>query len=250
MLEYWLGGLCDAGFERILINVHHHAQLVSEFIASSRYAENVSTVYEAQLLGTAGTLLANAHFFGDAPTLVAHGDNLSIFDVAGLMNAHRDRPRDCEMTMMTFAAQDPSSCGIVEVSPRGIVTAFHEKVANPPGNTANAAVYVVQPSIIEFLRGFQKNVIDFSTEVIPAFMNRIFAYHNDRYHRDIGTLESLVMAQFEYPVARASLAGTGIGQAAGKSFYAEEQPRWARLLRSIDTALRRAAPRGISGAGD
>jgi len=36
-----------------------------------------------------------------------------------------------------------------------------------------------------------RNIFDFSTEVLPHFMGRIFTVHNDRFHRDIGNIESL-----------------------------------------------------------
>ena len=50
-------------------------------------------------------------------------------------------------------------------------------------------------------------MLDFSTEVMPLLIGRIQTFHNGIYHRDIGTPESLAMAQFEYPmVARAGRA--------------------------------------------
>jgi mannose-1-phosphate guanylyltransferase len=78
------------------------------------------------------------------------------------------------------------------------VIAFHEKVANPPGNRANAAVYVFEPEILDFLAKLNREVIDLSTEVIPAFLGRIYTWHNAEYHRDIGSLESLQRAEQEY----------------------------------------------------
>lgn len=78
--------------------------------------------------------------------------------------------------------------------------AFYEKVENPPGNLANAAVYILSPAVLEFLSGLGKEEIDFSTEVLPHFMGRINAFHNEVYHRDIGTLESLAAARAEYPM--------------------------------------------------
>jgi len=130
--------------------------------------------------------------------MLVHADNLSKFDVDAFVRCHQQRPLGCEITMMTFTAQDPKSCGIVELDARGVVTAFHEKVAVPPGNLANGAVYIVEPTVVDFLEGKGKTEIDFSTEVLPAYLGRIFTYHNSIYHRDIGTLESYNAAQAEY----------------------------------------------------
>ncbi len=113
--------------------------------------------------------------------------------------------------MMTFNTTEPEACGIVELDERGLVRAFHEKVKNPPGDLANAAVYILSPSVMDFLTGLGKEVIDFSTEVLPHFMGRINVFHNEIYHRDIGTVESLLIAQNEYPaaVARQRLSDLG-----------------------------------------
>ena len=100
--------------------------------------------------------------------------------------------------MMTFDTDVPQSCGIVEVDERGVVTGFHEKVAHPPGNHANAAVYIFEPSVIDFLASLGKEVIDISTEVLPSYLGRMLAFHNSDYHRDIGTLESLALAEKEF----------------------------------------------------
>jgi hypothetical protein len=44
-----------------------------------------------------------------------------------------------------------------------------------------------------------KRILDLETEIIPAFLDRIFAVEHQGYHRDIGTLQSLRRAQAEFP---------------------------------------------------
>ena len=46
--------------------------------------------------------------------------------------------------------------------------------------------------------GLGKDVIDFSTEVLPHYLGRIFTFQNNVYHRDIGTLESFEKAVKEF----------------------------------------------------
>jgi mannose-1-phosphate guanylyltransferase len=99
--------------------------------------------------------------------------------------------------MMTFDTDAPQTCGIVEER-AGVVVAFHEKVANPPGTRANAAVYIFEPEVIAFMAKLKKAVIDLSTEVLPHYLGRMCTFHNDQYHRDIGNLESLAMAEREF----------------------------------------------------
>lgn len=198
LLDYWLEMLTAAGVGPLLVNLHHHADAVRAYLAGSAYREQVVTVHEEELLGTAGTLLRNRAFFADRPVMLVHADNLSRFDVRAFLARHAARPAGCELTMMTFVTATPQSCGIVEIDEREVVVAFHEKVATPPGNLANGAVYILESTLFDFLSSLRKDVIDFSTEVLPHYIGKIYTYHNSIYHRDIGTLESYAAALEDY----------------------------------------------------
>lgn len=200
LLDYWLESLSRKGVDQILVNTHYLAPLVRKFLEQGRWASKISMVHESSLLGTGGTILRNRAFLDGAPFLVAHADNLTIFDVGAFQARHLRRPEGTCMTMMLFEAPDPSSCGIVELDGRAVVTAFHEKTQSPPGDLANAAVYILEPSVIDHLESLNKKEIDLSTEVIPHMMGRIFTFRNESYHRDIGTIESWVQANKDFPV--------------------------------------------------
>ncbi len=198
LLSIWLDLLFrDNAIERALVNTHYLAERVVEHVGRSRWADRIDLVYEAELLGTGGTLLKNRDWIGRTSTLVAHADNLTVFDLQAFMETHARRPAGCLLTMMTFDTDHPQSCGIVEEE-GGVVVRFHEKVANPPGNRANAAVYIIEPEVVDFIASIGSAFVDVSTQVLPAFLGKIAVYHNDRYHRDIGTPESLVIAEQEF----------------------------------------------------
>lgn len=199
LLEYWFRLLSDAGVSPILVNTHYHAPLVNYYIRNSPWSGDVAIAPEPELLGTGGTLLANLGFIGDGPVLVGHADNLTLFDAEAFVRAHASRPAGTALTMMTFTTPAPSTCGIVTTDSRGVVTGFFEKVANPPGNHANAAVYILEKEVLEFMVGLGKAFVDISTEVLPHFVGRIFCWHNAIYHRDIGTLQSWREAQRDFP---------------------------------------------------
>lgn len=198
LLEYWLDALLCNGIREVLVNTHHLAGMVEAFRDTSPWRDRVKLVYEPELLGTGGTILANRDFFGREAFLVAHADNLSRFSVPAFREAHAQRPRAAVMTMMTFDTDAPSSCGIVETDAEGLVVRFHEKVGNPSGRRANGAVYILEPEVVDFVASLGKRFVDLSTEVIPRFLGRIATFHNVDYHRDIGTLESLRRAEVEY----------------------------------------------------
>lgn len=198
LLDYWLALLFGAGIERTLINTHWLADRVVEHVSRSPWRTRIDIVHEPELLGTGGTVLANSSYFGSSPFLLLHADNLAAFDVSRLMRAHAARPADCAITMLAFRTDDPGSCGILELGSEGRVVAFHEKVPDPPGNLANAAVYVIEPEVVAFIAGLGKPFVDFSTEVLPNFVGRMQAIEIDGYLRDIGTPESYRRAQLEF----------------------------------------------------
>ncbi|MBF0559224.1 MAG: nucleotidyltransferase family protein [Nitrospirae bacterium] len=198
LIYYWLKMLIDAGVHPVLVNLHYLADKVRDYIRTSDFNEVVSLVYEENLLGTAGTLLRNRAFFNDEPLMLIHADNLSKFDVRAFIERHNSRPVHCEMTMMTFHTAAPESCGIVELDDSGVVKAFHEKEEYPPGNLANGAVYILEPGIFGFLEKIGREVIDFSTEVLPHYVGRIFTFHNGVYHMDIGTMDNYLTAIGEF----------------------------------------------------
>lgn len=198
LLSYWLENLSKAGIKEFLINSSYLAEQVKEFVQNSPYKEKITLTYEPELLNTGGTLLANSDFFADEPFMLVHADNLSFCDFQAFIDAHTHRPKGCEITMMLFHADNPSSCGIVELDEQGVVRQFHEKVKNPPSNLANGAVYICEPSVLEFIKSLNKEKVDFSLEVLPKYMGRINTFLNDVYHRDIGTPQSYEAALAEY----------------------------------------------------
>jgi mannose-1-phosphate guanylyltransferase len=198
LLEYWLDLVFEGGIDRVLLNTHWLADQVQAYVAASRWRSRIDLVHESELLGTGGTILANRAWFQGEDFLVAHADNLTDFDVGNFIAAHRSRPPGHVMSMLGFRTDDPSSCGILELDSRGTVAAFHEKVANPPGNLANGAVYIFAPEVIDDIARLGKNVVDLSTEIIPGYLGRISCVETTGYHRDIGNPESLRRAHLEF----------------------------------------------------
>lgn len=197
LLEYWLDNLSRVGVTEFLINSSYLHEQVEEYVRNSPYKKKISLVYEKELLNTAGTLLKNKDFFKNEAFMLVHADNLCFCDFNAFLQSHKNRDTRCEITMMIFKTDTPSSCGIVELDENAIVQNFYEKVNNPPSNLANGAVYICEPQIFTFLDALKKENIDFSNEVLPKYIGRINTFFNDIYHRDIGTPESYEIAKFD-----------------------------------------------------
>ena len=195
LLEYWLETLYSTNVREVLVNLHHHSEIVQEFLNRHRFKNWVSSVSEENLLGTAGTLQKNWQYFKDSTTLLIHSDNWCQCDFGSFLKYHiLERPAHTVMTMMVFNSEYPKASGIVELDDNNIVAHFTEKPSHPKSNLANGAVYILEPEVIESL-GRGQTVVDFSTEVIPKYMGRIATWKNNNIHRDIGVIEELKAAQ-------------------------------------------------------
>ena len=198
LLGYWLDVLLSDGVNLVLINTHYMPDQVIRYVNESHWRKSICLFHEDELLGTGGTVHKNKDFAENQALMVVHADNLTRFKPSDFIAAHMNRRTGTCMTMMTFETDAPHTCGIVETDKWGVVTAFHEKVSNPPGIRANAAVYIIEPSVIDLIASFNKAFCDISTEVLPLLMGKIQTFHNIDYHRDIGTLESLALAEKEF----------------------------------------------------
>ena len=197
LLAIWLQRLAQAGIGPFLVNTHYLSGQVNAFVESSPYRQDILLVHERNLLGTAGTLLANLDFFAGTDGLLIHADNYCLADFSAFLQAHRSRPPECLMTMMTFRTDAPSSCGIVELDASGVVVDFHEKVAHPPGNLANGAVYIICAELLQRLASDLGGVSDFSTEVLHRFVGKIYSYETNATFLDIGTPANYAKANIE-----------------------------------------------------
>jgi len=199
LLSYWFDNLFQAGLKRALVNTHYRAEQVRDFCGRSAWSDRIDLVHEEHLLGTCGTLRKNRAYFDDDehPFWFIHADNLSRFDPLAMWQRHLMRPSGCLGTMMTFETDNPSECGIVSLDADGVIKSYHEKVANPPGKLANGAVFILEPRIFSILDCFP-DALDFCGEIVPTLVNQLISFHNDQFHRDIGTPKSYELACKEF----------------------------------------------------
>lgn len=197
LLEIWLEKLSKLKIGPFLVNTHYLHKKVENFIYNCPYKEDVSLVYEPKLLGTAGTIRQNLEFANCNDCFLIHSDNYVLDDLKEFIKAHNARPKECLITMMIFRVQEPKKAGIVVVD-NNIVTEFYEKKDVDKGNLANGAIYLLSE---EFLKHYQFNYShckDFSTEIIPSLLGKIYTYETKSKFLDIGSIDSLRLADNSY----------------------------------------------------
>lgn len=200
LLEIWIEKLFDAEINKILINTHHFSSEVEDFINRDlfkKYKDRIYLTHEKKLLGTAGTIKKNIEFADNKDLLVLHADNFSDLNICSFIDAFQSRPKTCNIGMVTFETSSPSLCGIVKVDEDSIVRSFHEKPKTNLGKLANGAIYVFDPSAIDFINK-SEFINDISLDVIPKFVNKIFAWNHNGIFIDIGNEKNLLLAQKLY----------------------------------------------------
>ena len=97
--------------------------------------------------------------------------------------------------MLAFTTDSPQNCGIVITDKKNILKGFFEKVDNPPSNIANGAIYIFDNDLLRILVKKYSNFTDFSNQVIPMLIDKIFTHHTKETLIDIGTANNLRKAR-------------------------------------------------------
>jgi len=197
LLDIWLEAFDRAGVDEVLVNLHHLPDVVHRHIAARSGPPAVRTVLEPELLGSAGTLLANrAWIDGEESFLVCNADNLTDFDLRSLVEAHRHY--DAIATLTVFRSDRPWTGGVVEMDAAGRVTGFEEKPAHPVSDLTNAGMYAFRPAVLDEIDEVPPKDIGF--DVLPRLVGRARAVLVEGYFRDIGTADAYQLAREEWPV--------------------------------------------------
>jgi len=195
MLDIWLDAFDRAGAREVLVNLHHLPEVVRAHLAGRTAPPAVRTVYEPELLGSAGTLRAHRDWVaGDDMFLACYADNLTDFDLRDLVDAHR--AHDVVATLAVFHSPNPSAGGVVELDADGTVTGFTEKPAAPVSDLTNAGMYAFDPRVLDEIDG--EPPCDIGYHLLPRLAGRARAVPVEGVFRDIGTVDAYRRARQEW----------------------------------------------------
>lgn len=192
LLDYWVEKIIEAGITEALLNTHHLASQVRDYIAQLDKNLQLIEFYEPKLLGSAGTIAANPDFANDVDEIIIiYADNFSDINLAKLLNFHRHHPDP--ITMLLFHAPNPKACGIAELDAQNRIISFAEKPKQPKTNFANAGIYVIDSKTYREIATMQ--AFDLGFDVLPKFIGKMKGWVWDGYHTDIGTYKTYLQAQ-------------------------------------------------------
>jgi mannose-1-phosphate guanylyltransferase len=208
LLDVWLDAFALAGVSEVRVNLHHLPDVVSRHLSARIGQPAVSTFFEAELLGSAGTLRANRQWVaGEDVFLACYADNLTDFDLRSLVDAHSEHGKVATLTV--FHSDRPQAGGVVELDETGTVIGFAEKPSEPVSDLTNAGMYAFHPSVLDEIEdGLPR---DIGYDLLPRLVGRAAAVLVEGYFRDVGTVEAYRLASQEWPI-RASRAGVHAGR--------------------------------------
>ncbi len=196
LLAIWLEICRRSGITEALINLHWQPEAVLQFLRTFQTPVRISTVFEPELLGSAGTVRKNWHWVRDEEQFwVIYTDVLTTADLRRIAKASSSH--NGILTLVVNQVEDPSGCGLATLDEDGRVQLFEEKPARPASNLAFSGFFLARRNLIDHLPS--QAFLDFGLHVFPRLGGKMRAYLIKDYCTDIGTPERLASAQQNWP---------------------------------------------------
>jgi NDP-sugar pyrophosphorylase family protein len=207
LLEITLARVRSAGVKQVIINVHHFAdQLVEYLRAHHNFGMHTEVSREDELLDTGGGLKKAAWFFledslaNDAPFLLHNVDVLSNIDLARMLQSHVET-----RALATLAVQDRSTsryllfdqnhqlCGR-RAGREGTPELVRQ--CQSPRAFAFSGIHVISPRLLAMLTETGPFSIVTSYLRLAGQGENIHAFPADQYYwRDLGRPENIAQAE-------------------------------------------------------
>lgn len=196
MLTWWLEWCAIYGIDEILINIHAHAERVTEFLTAYNGPVKVTMTHEPELLGSAGTLHVNRSFVDGEPEFaILYGDVLTNCRFDRMLEFHR-RVGGL-VTVGTYRVPNPTQCGILTVDAQSRIIEFEEKPEHPKSDMAFSGLLVAGPALMQAVPS--RIPSDIAFDVLSHLVGQMHAFSIEDFVLDIGTLEKYERAQQEWP---------------------------------------------------
>ncbi|HEY2359794.1 MAG TPA: nucleotidyltransferase family protein [Candidatus Angelobacter sp.] len=208
LLEITLTRLRDFGIRDVIVNVHHHADMVMDHVkAAGNFGMHIEFSREDVLLDTGGGLKKAAWFLGsdssrkkDELFILHNVDVISTIDLQRMVETHQNSG-----ALVTLAVQERKTSRYLlfndqlQLCGRRLVKEEKTEIVCPSQNMtelAFAGIHVISPRIFPLLTE------DGVFSIIPAYLRlaaqgeKIQAFRADEYYwRDLGKPENIRQAE-------------------------------------------------------
>ena len=227
LIDILIRRLESAGCEAVIINTHHLAHVIDEFVKAQAYSIPVVTRYEPTILGTGGAIKNVEDFWNDKPFLVVNGDIFTNIDFEQAYQFHLNHKHP-----VTLMLHDYPQFNHVWVDSSNHIGGFGHTEPCPPSRTepsqetitptlpspfkgeglgggdlsssqrgrqcagggyrrlAFTGIHVLDPEVLSFIpNGTLSNIIDAYCEMIHRGHTIKGFIARNHYWHDIGTME-------------------------------------------------------------
>ena len=206
LLEITLSRLRRFGVREVIINVHHFAGMIVDYLkANDSFGMSIEVSREEALLDTGGGLKKAAHFFvedssgAEEPFIVHNVDVLSTIDLGRMMRFHREKN-----ALATLAVQSRESSRHLLFDEQGRLcgrragcdgTAELVRHSAELQALAFSGIHVISPEIFAKMSDRGPFPIVSAYLKLAAQGEKIMAFRADEYYwRDLGRPESIAQA--------------------------------------------------------
>ncbi len=211
LLEITLSRLRNFGVREVIVNAHHFAGMIEEYLKTNdNFGMTIEVSREDVLLDTGGGLKKAAHFFAEdssrfeEPFIVHNVDVLSTIDLRRMVQFHTEN-----RALATLAVKERKTsryllfddrlqlCGRRAGSdgPPELARPAVGRSAEPALALAFCGIHVISPRLLAAL------IEDGAFSIVASYLRlaaqgeRILAFRADEYYwRDLGTLENVAQA--------------------------------------------------------
>lgn len=180
MIEYTIRQLVAHGITEIAMNLHYHAEKISNYFSNGeKFGARITYLYEDAPSGTAGGVKKLNQFCSNGENIIViYGDIITDLNYTAFISAHVSHQKIATICIHRRA----KSNSIIEFDDHMKITSFIER---PDEATlqkysneiwVNSAIYCFKPKILDFI---QADIIqDFPRDVFPKLIpkNELFAY--------------------------------------------------------------------------
>jgi mannose-1-phosphate guanylyltransferase len=206
LLEITLARLREFGVRQVIVNVHHFADMVLDYLKrNDNFGLRVEVSREEVLLDTGGGLKKAAWFFlqdsdVDEPFILHNVDVISTIDLGRMVQVHEENG-----ALATLAVQERETSRYLLFDEEGRLCGrrtAHDQTAElvRPAQKVHAwafsGVHVISPRLLRMMKEEGTLSIIDSYMPLAAQDEKIIAFRADEYYwRDLGKVESVAAAE-------------------------------------------------------
>lgn len=189
------------GFDDIIVNVHHFADMMMQEIDSliSKGFKITVSDERKRLLETGGGLFNARKFFGKEPFLIHNVDIISDLDIGAMFNYHFEKKG-----LATLAVRNRPATRVYLIDKSGRIRGWYNRTTGeeiltgiPKENLSEIAfssIHILEPDIFNYMHDGVYSLTSLYLEL--AHDHEIFTYRDDSgFWADIGTPENLELVQ-------------------------------------------------------